>query len=434
MYLIEKDEELSYQKVTSIIQKFQTKDALKLNQYYNYFKGKQDILRKTVTDASKPCNRIVTNYCFNVVNNYCGYLTGIDITYTSDEDITDIQDILNYNDVSSTDSLLLRNALIYGVAFEIAYVDEEGQQRFRVLDSRECIPVYYNNLNNDLACVIRFYRIDDIDTQKYYIEVYEADRTRRFNTDTSFSTFGLISEEPNYFKQVPITVFPLNEEQESIFDKIITLQDAYNTLLSAEVDDFSAFCDAYLVLKNLDADAETIQTMKENRVLILPEEGEASYLTKSISDTQIENMLSNINDTIHKIANSPDFSQESYGTSSGIALKYRLLGFENTASAIEKNMTKAIQRRIELICSILTLKGDDVWRDVQILFTRNIPTDMSDLMNTISNLRGLVSDKTLVSQIPFVQDIDAEMDSIAEQNEDKMKLYAFPHEQKDDEE
>jgi hypothetical protein len=36
----------------------------------------------------------------------------------------------------------------------------------------------------------------------------------------------------------------------------------------------------------------------------------AEYLTKSVSDTQIENMLKNINDTIHKIANSPDFNDE----------------------------------------------------------------------------------------------------------------------------
>ena len=30
-------------------------------------------------DPTKPCNRVVTNYCYNIVNNYQGYLTGIDI-------------------------------------------------------------------------------------------------------------------------------------------------------------------------------------------------------------------------------------------------------------------------------------------------------------------------------------------------------------------
>jgi SPP1 family phage portal protein len=109
---------------------------------------------------------------------------------------------------------------------------------------------------------------------------------------------------------VPITVFSLNKEEESVFDKVMTLQDAYNKLLSSEVDDFEAFCDAYMVLKGCIAEDEDIKTMKQNRVLVLDNDASAEYLTKSVSDTQIENMLKNINDTIHKIANSPDFNDE----------------------------------------------------------------------------------------------------------------------------
>lgn len=60
------------------------------------------------TDAGKPCNRIVTNYCYNIVQNYLGYLTGIDIAYQSDKDFEEIQNILNYNDVRTEDSEYLR--------------------------------------------------------------------------------------------------------------------------------------------------------------------------------------------------------------------------------------------------------------------------------------------------------------------------------------
>ena len=426
MFLIEQGTELTLPRVTEIIQKFETREKIKLNKYYNYYAGKQDIMLKLMKDASKPCNRIVTNYCYNIVNNYTGYMTGIDVTYNSTDDITEIQNVLNYNDVSSEDSQLLKNALIYGVAYEIAYIDENGMSRFKVLDSRECIPVYYNDISQTLAAVIRYYKFETVDNQSHYIiEVYTADRTCIYKSNLTFSTFGLLEERPNYYKQVPITVFNLNDEWESIFDKIMTLQDAYNTLLSSEVDDFQAFCDAYLVLKNLDADEETLGTMKENRVLLLPEDGDANYLSKNISDTQIENMLQNINDTIHKIANSPDFSQESFGTSSGIALRFRLLGFENTAGAIEKNMTKALQRRIELICTILNMTGDSMWRDVQITFTRNIPTDILETVNMVNSLRGLVSDKTLLAQLPFIQDIDAELEAIDEQKEANAAMYGF---------
>lgn len=385
-------------------------------------------MRKVASDVGKPCNRIVSNYCYNIVQNYQGYITGIDISYLSQTNIDAIQDILNYNDVRTEDNELLRNALIFGKSFEINYVDEDAKQRFKVLDSRECIPVYSNDLNNDLLYVIRYYVADTINNSQdeYYIEVYGNEFTRKYKSSNAFATLSLLEEKPNIYKQVPITVFNLNSDEESIFDKVMTLQDAYNKLLSSEVDDFESFCDAYLVLKGCMADADDLVAMKQNRVLMMDTDAEASYLTKSVSDTQIENMLKNINDTIHKISNSPDFTEDTFMSQSGVAIKYKLIGFENVASNIVANMIKALQRRIELICSILSLTdGETKWRDIQIVFTRNLPQNITDTAQAINQLRGIVSDKTLISLLPFIKDVDAEVKQIQEEKEANMSMYGF---------
>lgn len=383
---------------------------------------------KVASDVGKPCNRIVSNYCFNIVQNYQGYITGIDISYLSQTNIDAIQDILNYNDVITEDNELLRNALIFGKSFEINYVDEDAKQRFKVLDSRECIPVYSNDLNNDLLYVIRYYVADTINNSQdeYYIEVYGNEFIRKYKSSNAFATLLLLEEKPNVYKQVPITVFNLNSDEESIFDKVMTLQDAYNKLLSSEVDDFESFCDAYLVLKGCMADADDLVAMKQNRVLMMDTDAEASYLTKSVSDTQIENMLKNINDTIHKISNSPDFTEDTFMSQSGVAIKYKLIGFENVASNIVANMTKALQRRIELICSILSLTdGETKWRDIQIVFTRNLPQNITDTAQAINQLRGIVSDKTLISLLPFIKDVDAEVKQLQKEKEANMSMYGF---------
>lgn len=396
--------------------------------YYDYYKGNQAIKRKFYEDTTKPCNRIITNYCYNLVSNYLGYLVGKPVTYSSSDDITDIQQILNYNDVKSADGELLKNALVYGVAFELNYVDEDAEQRFKVLDSREVIPVYDNTINNNLLYVIRYYIADTLDVTKgYYIEVYTADTVYTYKANNMFASFIPVDETPHYYRQVPVTVFALNSEQESVFDKIITLQDAYNTLLSSEVDDFEAFCDAYLVLTGLDGTtSDDIQQMKQNRVLLLGDNSSATYLNKDISDTQIENMLSNIDKRIHVIANYPDFSDEAFGTSSGIAMKMKLLGMENTGSTIIQNMTKALQKRIELICKILNVKGaDNVWRDIDIIFTRNIPVDEAAIAQEINTLRGIVSNKTLIAQLPFVDDVQAEMDEVQKEQSANASMYSF---------
>lgn len=385
-------------------------------------------MQKVATDVGKPCNRIVTNYCYNIVQNYLGYITGIDVAYSSCDDFDAVQDVLNYNDVRTEDSEYLRNALIFGRAFEINYVDEDAIQRFKVLDSRECIPIYSNDLNNDLLYVIRYYVADTVnnDQDEYYIEVYGNKFIRKYKSSNAFATLSLLEEQPNYYNQVPVTVFSLNADEESIFDKVMTLQDAYNKLLSSEVDDFESFCDAYLVLKGCMADADDLVAMKQNRVLMMDADAEASYLTKSVSDTQIENMLKNINDTIHKIANSPDFNDEKLMAQSGIAMRYKLVGFENVSSNIVANMTKALQKRIELICSILHLTGsDNTWRDVHIVFTRNLPENITETAQVINQLRGIVSDKTLISLLPFIKDVDAEVEQLQEQKEANMDMYGF---------
>jgi len=427
MYLIDKNEQLTTALISKIIQSFETKDKYKLQRYYDYYTGKQDIMRKTVTDTTKPCNRIITNYCYNITNNYLGYLTGKPIAYSSQQEIEDIQTILNYNDVKSADSELLKNALIYGKSFELNYIDEDGEQRFKVLDTVNTIDVYDNTINCNLLYVIRYYLADTLDLNKgYYIEVYTDKEVYTYKSNSMYSSLETISIMPNYFNQVPVTVFSLNTEQESIFDKIMTLQDAYNTLLSSEVDDFQAFCDAYLVLKGVTAEPEDLQSMKENRILLLDTTADASYLNKSISDTQIENMLNNIDKKIHLIGNYPDFSSDAFGTSSGIAMKMKLLGLENTASSIVQNMTKAIQKRIELICTILSVKGaDSIWRDIDIIFTRNIPVDEAAIASEINTLRGLVSDKTLLAQLPFIDDVEAELEEMDKQNKTNATLYSF---------
>lgn len=426
MFIIDADKELSREMLYKIISKFETECLPKLKRYRNYYQGKQDILLKHYEEPTKPCNRIVTNYCDNIVQNFAGYLAGMPIGYTSDSNIEHVQEVLNYNDVRQADVDLLLNALIYGVAYEVVYVDEQSNICFKALDSQECIPIYDNTIARNLLYVMRYYSTETPDgTTDYYVEVYSKDDVKLYKADIGFVSVKLIDEHEHFFEQVPISVMELNNDRISIFDKIMPLQDAYNTLLSAEVDDFQAFCDAYMVLCGADVDDEDLISMREKRTIILPEEASVDYLNKSISDTQIQNMLQNVNDAIHKISNSPDFNDEKLLAQSGIAMKYKLIGFENVASSIVQRMTKALQKRIELICAILNLTGEATWRDVQITFTRNLPANDTDTAQIINQLRGVVSNKTLVSQLSFVHDVDAEIEQLEVENQNNISMYNF---------
>ena len=429
MFYLNRDTELTVALLHKMIQRYKLNVLPKLDRNKNYYDGIQQILNKSYKDASKPCNKTVINYCKNIVDSYCGYLaTPGYISYTSAQDIEDIMDILKYNDYQAEDSDFLLDALVYGTAAELMYIDGDGQTRFRLINPTQCFGVYDDSLTGDLLYFVRIYPVNEWDnSDKYNVDVYSDYDVKHYSMYGYNGALTFLGEEPHFFSQCPANIFTLPDEK-SIFDCVISLQDSVNELLSAEIDDYSAFCDAYLVLEGLDADPEDIAAMKENRVLIIPEGANASYLTKAAQDAQVENILKRLHDSVYRVAQCPDFSSESFvgGVSSGIAIQYRLTGMETRAGKIEALMKKALQRRIEIICGIASLKlGEEVFTDIDITFQRNIPEDITSTINMINSLKGSVSDATLLAQLPFINDVQAELDAVQEQKEANMAMYSF---------
>ena len=429
MFYLNKEQELNIELLQKMINKFRVNVEPKLTKYKNYYDGIQAILNKSYSDESKPCNRTVINYCKNIVDSYCGYLaTPGHISYRSDEDIEEVMSILKYNDYQAQDSDFLLDALVYGVACELMYIDNSGHTRFRLINPTNCFGVYDDSLTGDLMYFVRMYKASDWDnSDTYNVDVYSDFDIKHYKMSGTDGYLHFVSEEPHYFAQCPANIFTLPDEK-NIFDCVMGLQDAANTLLSDEIDDYSAFCDAYLALVGVDADTEDIATMKKNRVLVLPEGADARWITKNANDAQVENILKRIHDAIYRVAQCPDFSSESFvgGVSSGIAIQYRLTGMETRAGKIEALMKKALQRRIEIICGIASLKlGEEVFRDIEISFKRNIPEDTTSIINMINALKGTVSDATLLSQLDFIPDVNAELEAVQEQKQQNMELYSF---------
>lgn len=410
MYYLDRNESLSLNKMREFINDFTFSKLPRLKRLKNYYDGKQDILKKYYEDINKPCNKVVVNYCSGIVDNFNGYLTGNPVSYTSLDNIEDILDILKYNDCKEEDSEFMKNALIYGRSYEIVYIDEDTKIRFSSIDTQEGFPIYSNDLNKDILYFIRLYKVNPLaNNEDYYIELYDNKSVRRYKCTNASNNFVFLEQFPHYFNDVPVVVFSLNRDEYGSFEKIMSMQDSYNKLISSAEDDFESFCDAYMLVKGMDIDDEEVSKMRKNRILLLDENGEVSYLTKDIKDTALNNMLDELNGKIHRVSNSPDFGDENFANASGISLKYKLIGFENTASNIETRFIKALQKRIELISNILYIKNSTIWRDINIVVSRNLPVDLAETVDIVTGLTGIVSNQTLLSQIPFVQDVDNEL-------------------------
>ena len=114
-------------------------------------------------DASKPNNKIANSYASYITDTLVGYFVGKPISYNgNDPDIlNELQMIFEYNDEADENAELAKNASIYGIAYELLYMND-NVVRFKSLDPKECIPIFDDTLDNNLLAFIRYYDNYDV--------------------------------------------------------------------------------------------------------------------------------------------------------------------------------------------------------------------------------------------------------------------------------
>lgn len=415
-----KDKELTITSLKKILEMAKSENA-RLNNLEDYYLGKHSILRRVTQDPSKPNNKLVNPYPTYITDTLTGYFVGEPVTYTSLEEnaLEALKLTLEYSDVAAEDTELAKNMSIFGKAYELLQIDENGITRFTSLNPKEVIIVYDDTIEKNIMYGIRKIACKDIDSDKKYyrVEVYSAVDCKIYTSDENLSTLSLLEQKDLFFNDVPIVEYKNNAYSIGDFENVISLIDAYDLMASDSINDYSYFVDAYLMLTGVTADAEDIAEMKENRVLLLDEDSKAEWLIKNSSDTSIENLKNRLNEDIHKFAKVPNLGDKEFASNaSGVAIKYKLYGTETLISNKERYFKKGLQRRIELIFNIANLKGNAFdWRSVDITFTRNLPTNEDEIANVVQKLSGVVSTETLLAQVPFVDDVQGEMEKLEKQ-------------------
>lgn len=378
------------------------------------FKGEQNILyQASPADSSKPDNRLVNNYPGYITLVNCGYFIGKPVRYMSnsqnDAMMEELQGILNYNDEQDENMSLAKTASVKGVACEMLYIDGDAMVRFNEVEPESVILVYDKTIERNLLFAIRYWG----DEETITAELYDRSTIKVYLLDVKSKKGGLVEERQHFFDDVPLVPFYNNDEAQGDFEKVMSLIDAYDQAQSETANDFAYFTDAYLVIRNMSGtSAEDIQEAKRNRVLLLDNEGQVEWLTKTIQDTALENYKNRLMEDIHKFSMTPNLTDESFaGNVSGVALEFKLWGLEQAAAQKERKFKRALQRRIELIFNALRYKGRVYdWRDVGIMFTRNIPMNLPDIVEMVKGMKGIISDITLLSQLPFIEDPKEELE------------------------
>ena len=104
-----------------------------------------------------------------------------------------------------------------------------------------------------------------------------------------------------------------------------------------------------------------------------------------------------------------------------VAIKYKLMSMEHLTGIKESKFKKGLLRRIELASTILSIKTNSLltYTEIKPVFTRNIPANETEIVSMVKQLYGIVSDETLLSLLPFIENAKEEIKVIEKANEDK---------------
>ena len=409
-------------------------NIMHISKLQSYYEGQHDILHRRMADKTKPNNKLVNNLAAYITDTLTGYFMGKPVSYTVDESkgaddyLETLRDICEYNDEQDHNAELAKSQSVTGRAFELLYLDEEARVRFAELPPANVIYVLTDDVAADPALAVRIYEIDDIlGGKRQYYDVYTDSEIITFEMTTEGQVKSLVERArvEHYFQAMPVVAYENNKELVGDFEGVLTLIDAYNTAQSDTLNDFEYFTDAYLTLTGASMDDQTVAKMKENRVITLPDkECSAAFLIKNINDVAVENFKNRLRRDIHALSKTPNLTDEQFGGQlSGVAIAYKLWGMEQIAAMKERKFKRGLQRRLELITNILNTQGKQWdWRDINITFSRNMPQNLTEIAQMVGNLKGIVSEETLLSLLPFVEDVQAELERMEAQNAGMVNL------------
>lgn len=394
----------------------------------NYYQGKHKILNRAFSDDGKPNNKIVVNYPKYICQVRNGYFSSSPLSIDSEnkEFLEMVTDILDKNDFKKVFAELDGYSSIFGHSFLVLYLDEEGEIRMVPQPPQDWIFVRSNDLLQTPKFAIRYYAWwdDVLNEQQYDIELYT--KSEIISYEGGPTDLKEVGRRPHYFGGLPVLEFSENNSRKGAFEDAIPLLDAYENILSDTVNTINYFSDCYLVLTGCEADDKDIAEMKRNRVIVLPENSNASFLMKNINETYNKNALKSLQEDIFVISCTPLLSDSSFSSnSSGVAVSYKLFSMEKSTQNKENDFRKGFNEMFIMIKNIMALKGFKYDDDAKIMmtFTRSNPVNsLTEISDSISKLRGTVSNATLLSQLDFVTNVELEKERLRSEKEEDMEF------------
>ena len=458
-----------------------SQEKIEMNKGVKYYSSENDIIHRDFReffvdgikfiDHNRSNEVIVNNLQKKLVDQKIGYISSKPFVMESDENglIEKVTELLGkgFNDIIQQ---WMQGASNKGRESLQPFIDEEGEFNYCIIPAEQVVYITDTTFQKKIEQAIRYYVIEwvkDGETKKTLrVEVWDEKKVTRyqeiedvfgnsflqfitpgtfgininpqfhwytFNSNfvdlsqlNSFSGVELKSVEGNGWGRVPIVSLGNNTEERSDLVPIKRYIDALDIVSSGFINDLKDIQLAIWVLRGYEGESLAdfmLNLQKFKAIKLSTDDGSsAEPKTLDIPKEAREFMMKWLLKMIYEIGQGVNESEITGGSITNVVIKAMYAGLDIKANKLITKLTASLSEFMFFVVQFINERDntDFDYKSINFVFNKSMIFNTKEIIEGLVLLRGIISDRTLIEQIPFINDPDAELKRKEEEAEEKV--------------
>ena len=424
-----------------------------------YYDNEHDILHRKRTMIGEngalqevdnlPNNRLIDNQYAKLVNQKTNYLLGqpFAIEGENPQYVALLKEIFGrrfMKTLKTAGKAMLNN----GICWLYPYYTETGEFSFRVLPGYEVLPFWKDTEHSMLEAAVRLYQVSGYRGKTAVViekvEVYDKNGVHRFILDGTTlipdpqgaeqtAPYAAAADEngntvPLNWARLPLIPLKYNECEIPLLKRVKTLQDGLNVMLSDFENSMQEDArNTILVLKNYDG--TNLGEFRKNLATL----GAVKVRCDGENNGGVETLEIKVNAENYKIIlelfkkaiieNGMGYDAKDdrmSGNPNQMNIQSMYSDIDLDANEMETELQAAFEEILWFVNAHLenTGRGSFDREQVNIIFNRDILINESEAIENCAKSVGILSDETIVSMHPWVDDVQLELERLKKQREE----------------
>lgn len=432
-----------------------SKERIEAMQGEAYYNGYHDILYtertaigkggKKVKAENVPDNKDIDNQYAIAVDKKANYFLGKPISFVGEnKEYIDKLNAIFSMQMQKKLKNMAKDSMNGAIAWMFPYYDN-GQLKFKVFPAYEIMPLWADTEHETLDAVLRVYPVIEYKngTEKTvdHVEIYKQDGVYRYiltdgeelePSEDFYSSYATIDGVEYNWDKIPLIPFKYNAEEIPLIRRVKGLQDALNQLISAYHNNMLEDArSTILIIENYDGQdlgefRQNLNTYGAVKVRNVDgSHGGVSALQVEVNAENYTVILDLLKNAIIENARSYDGKMLKSGTPNQMNILSMYQDIDLDTNDFESEYQAGIEQLLYFINVHLSLTGEGDYfnEEVKVIFNRDMLMNESEIMTSLIQAGVKISNRTLLSQVPYIDDVDAELENIKEEQEEATEIY-----------